>query len=201
MAATLSKKAATVAGVQYTNNSLPEVSELQQVAYSQWRYIHTSLGLIISNSHKKHSPCQGCQGVDRFRIDKEYDNTGRWICGGGGNFQSGDGFGLLMHVHGWSFPESLKAVADQLGFTTMNPDERKKIKEAAKKAQEKMAREISHRTRQLNADSYLMDCTIELESAIKARQGQRALEHSSEELFRATRLYGALESNYGGLRA
>lgn len=196
MTAPLNKKAATVAGAQYNNNSLPDVSELQQLAYGQWRHIHTSLGLLIPNSHKKHSPCQGCGGVDRFRIDADYDNTGRWICGGGGNTQSGDGIGLLMHVNDWTFIEALKAVADQLGFSQMCTVDRAKLKADAERARSKMAREALQRTHQANNDSYLMDCVFNLESAVKERQGQRALEYSSLELICAARLYGAIEQSY-----
>lgn len=195
----LSKAATATTHNHNTKNNI-DASEIRQAAHGRWRSIHASLGLAVPNSHRKHTPCQGCGGKDRFRISEDYDMTGRWLCGGGGDIQSGDGFSLLMHVYAWNFPETLKAVADVLGYGSMSHNDRQDLRLAAEQAQRKIQREIAKRTALANADCYLLDCTMALEDEIKTRQSEKATEHSSGELFRAARLLGAIESNYGGLK-
>lgn len=201
MVATSLKKAATPSGAKYTKKHHFEVSEVRQVATGQARLIHTSQGLKIPATHKKHTPCEGCGGRDRFRIANDYETTGRWLCGGGGNFQSGDVFGLPMHVFGWSFTESLASAAKILGLEKMDASERQRIKEASQRARQRLQLEAMQRTELARQDSYLLDCLFECESALKERQGQRVLEPTSNELFKAARLCGALEQHYGGLKS
>ena len=201
IAATSNKKAATVAGAQYTKNSRIEVTEVRFELYGRCRSVGSALGLTLPTTHKKHTPCQGCHGVDRFRIDKDFDDTGRWICGGGGNTQSGDLFSLLMHVHGWSFLDALKAIADELGISpNMDESERLKLRQKAAKAQQKIQAEINNRNQLMNEDAYMLDCAFNLETAIKERSASRSIDHSSSERIAIARLCGAIESNYPEVR-
>jgi putative DNA primase/helicase len=60
----------------------------------------------------RHGPCPICGGKDRFRFDDK-DRRGTWICNQCG---AGDGFSLAQKVNGWTFPETLNALAGYLGF-------------------------------------------------------------------------------------
>lgn len=198
MAAALKKKAATGAGANY--NSYIPTQEVRYAAQGKWNFIFSNLGVAVHAKPTAHTSCMGCGGKDRFRFMEGWENSGKWYCSGGGRPNSGDGFSLLMHVHGWSFSEALKAVADLLGLAEMDVNERKQIKEASQKAQERLQREAMQRTYQAHQDSYLLDRIFDLELATKERLGRKSLEHSTYELFSAARLYGALVTSFPQLR-
>ena len=182
MTAPLNKKAATVAGAQYTNNSPLEASEVRFAAQGQWPLIYSSTVIPVHSKPIKHTSCSGCVGVDRFRFLKNWILHGNYYCSGGGDPTSGDGFSLLMHVHGWTFPEALMAVADVLGIgSNMDESERILIRKKAEKAQQKIQDEIQNRNQLMNDDAYILDCVFNLESAVKDRSATRATEYSSLE--------------------
>ena len=108
------KKTTTVAGVQYNKNT-PDVYEVKAIAQGHWRAIHAHHG-IITPTNFKNAPCPKCGGDDRYSNRKSYDETGDWFCRGGGNPQSGDGIGLIMHASNINFPEALISIADYFGF-------------------------------------------------------------------------------------
>lgn len=85
-------------------------SEVREAARGHWPAILVGLGIPAEALTGKHGPCPGCGGRDRFRFD-DREGRGTWICGGGGETRSGDGFALLEHVHGWDFPRALAEVA------------------------------------------------------------------------------------------
>ncbi len=91
-------------------------STVRTAAQGRWPEILTRLGIDAGYLKKRHGPCPGCGGKDRFRFDDK-QGRGTWICGGGGDEKAGDGFQLLEHIHGWSRAESLQAVAEVLGLT------------------------------------------------------------------------------------
>jgi len=85
-------------------------------AHDHWSAILTTLCIPAEALRNRHGPCPGCGGKDRFRYD-DRDGAGTWVCSqGGGEPLAGDGFGLLQHVHGWTFPEALREVAGTLGL-------------------------------------------------------------------------------------
>jgi len=61
----------------------------------------------------RHGPCPLCGGRDRARCHNDFRETGGIFCNqcGGG----ADIFAVLMWANGWSFPETLEAVAGVLG--------------------------------------------------------------------------------------
>jgi phage/plasmid primase-like uncharacterized protein len=95
----------------------PTFAAVAAAAVGRWPDILAALGIADDHLTRRHGPCPGCGGKDRYRFD-DRDGRGTWICGGGGNPQAGDGFGLLRHVYGWTAAEALHAVADHLGIAT-----------------------------------------------------------------------------------
>lgn len=75
-------------------------------AVGRWPGILQTLGIDPQYLRDKHGPCPVCQGTDRYRFDDK-DGRGTWICSHCG---SGDGFGLLRKIFGWSFAEAAKQV-------------------------------------------------------------------------------------------
>lgn len=89
-------------------------------ACGNWPAILTALGIDAEHLRNRHGPCPGCGGHDRFRFD-DRDGRGTWYCGGGGNPESGDGFDLLRHVHGYARKDALHAVSGWLGDDVLRP--------------------------------------------------------------------------------
>ena len=161
--------------------------EVRTAAAGRWEQIHRSLGIqLASTSHLKHTPCPGCGGKDRFRLDATYQKTGRWICGGGGDFQSGDGFSFLGHVYGWTPLEQLKAVADCLGLSSMDNSEREKIRAIAEKQSAQMALDAARKHEQARLDSNLLTALEDMIDAIRYRQSLQRQAHNVTSLHRVT---------------
>lgn len=100
-----------------------DADQIRAAARGRWRDILPHLGIDRQHLVDRHSPCPGCGGADRFRFD-DRNGAGTWICGGGGNLQAGDGFGLLQHCHGWGFVTALAEVARVLGLESDQVDQR-----------------------------------------------------------------------------
>ena len=90
---------------------------VKRCAHGRWPEILAGLGIPAEAMTNRHKPCPGCGGEDRFRFNPR-DDTGKWFCSQGerDNTTGGDGFGLLSHVHGWTFLEAVDAVAEVLGI-------------------------------------------------------------------------------------
>ena len=146
--------------------------ETRAAALGRWEYIHKRLGInLVTTSHRKHTPCQGCGGRDRFRVAHDYAEHGRWVCSGGGNFQQGDGFALLGHVFGWTPSEQLKAVKDALGLDTgMDTAKRDQLHKQAQEHAHKLAQIAKRKEEQLRTDHNILDAMWEIEDLINYRQ-------------------------------
>lgn len=93
-----------------------DADRVRATANGRWREILPRCGVPEWALRDQHQPCPGCGGTDRYRFDDQ-DGAGTFICSrGGGEPAAGDGFALLQHVHGWRFPDALRAVADALGM-------------------------------------------------------------------------------------
>lgn len=86
-------------------------------AVGRWPGILQQLGVDPRFLSKKHGPCPACQGSDRYRFDDK-EGRGTWICSHCG---SGDGFGLLRKVYGWSFAEAAKRIDQIIGTVQPGP--------------------------------------------------------------------------------
>ena len=181
-------------------------ADVRTAAAGRWETIHRALGIQLSTtSHQKHTPCPGCGGRDRFRVDADYQQSGRWICGGGGDFQRGDGFSLLSHVHGWTLAESLRAVADYLGLTQASEWERQQIKRKAAEQAAKLEAAARAKEEQARTDSNLLNMLEGMIDAIRYRQHlQRAVNGvvtvapTADEIEAAQELNAAILENYAG---
>lgn len=94
--------------------------EVKANARGNWGWILTSLAPGLKPALAKpgvHVPCPMHGGKDGFRVFKDVEQTGGGICNTcnhGDGFH--DGFALLMEFTGWTFPETVQAVADRLGI-------------------------------------------------------------------------------------
>ncbi|MEY5100378.1 MAG: hypothetical protein RJA36_3097 [Pseudomonadota bacterium] len=95
-----------------TPSGLPSFEEARTAARGRWRAeILPSLGISVPDTSRKHGPCPGCGGLDRFRFDDK-DGEGSFICGqGGGEPLAGDGFTLVSHALHVTAKEALRRVA------------------------------------------------------------------------------------------
>ncbi len=80
-------------------------------AQGRWRGILPALGVPERFLTGKHQPCPICGGKDRARFDNR-EMKGTWICGKCG---AGDGFKLVMLMHGWDFKQAAREVEKLLG--------------------------------------------------------------------------------------
>ncbi len=92
-----------------------DFAAVASAAQGRWGEILPSLGVAPEYLRDRHGPCPGCGGRDRWRYD-DRDGRGTWYCSGGGEPAYGDGIDLLVHAHGWTRAEALRAVALALGL-------------------------------------------------------------------------------------
>lgn len=147
-------------------------SEVRMAAQGQWySRIFPGMGICTKAlSCQRHQPCPGCGGRDRFRWDKRGSAFGRWCCGGGGRFQTGDGFDLLGHVHGWDRAEQLKQVKAVLGMgDDLSAKERQQIQRKAAAFAEKQQKEARIKDERLRTDNNLLALMWKLEDQIHFR--------------------------------
>lgn len=86
-------------------------------ARGKWAGILKTLKVGEEYLTGKHGPCPMCGGTDRFRFDNKHGNGG-FICNQCG---AGNGFDLLMHVHGWDFATAAKKVDEIVGNVEAEP--------------------------------------------------------------------------------
>ena len=98
-----------------------DAETVARAAVGRWPGLLASLGVPSETLRNRHGPCPGCGGTDRFRFDDK-DGRGSFFCSqGGGTPAAGDGLALLQHVYGWTFSQTLHAVAGQLGMAHGEP--------------------------------------------------------------------------------
>lgn len=180
----------------------PTFADARTAAFGHWEHIHPSVGVILSTtSHRKHTPCPGCGGRDRFRVMPEYRETGRWFCNGGGLPENGDGFALIGHVLGFSPSQQLQAVSEVLGLGKMDDEQRVALRRLADEQAERMRQTIRYNEERFRLDAGLLEVIIEMEDSIKLRQrycriSQRIWHPPPEEVGVARQLHTRLLEAY-----
>jgi putative DNA primase/helicase len=97
--------------------------KVKQAACGYWPLILTRLGVHPKLLDGRNHPCPACGGTDRFQFTVRGNGAdyGRFACRGMDK-QGGDGFGLVMHLYGLSFPNAVRAVAKVLGMCEAGPN-------------------------------------------------------------------------------
>jgi len=85
-----------------------------------WPVVLAQLGLGELPTKKKPGPCPACGGTDRFMFDNRR-GCGDWHCRHC-EPHAGDGFDLLMRVHGWDFATARKQVMQAAGLADRDED-------------------------------------------------------------------------------
>lgn len=87
--------------------------DIKHAANGNWQGIFTRMGVPQRALTNRHQPCPICGGKDRYRFDNKHGN-GTYFCNQCG---SGDGITFVMKWLQCSFPDALRAIAEQLGMT------------------------------------------------------------------------------------
>jgi len=92
-----------------------EVEEVKRAANGQWVSILAEAGLPTELLDGRGQPCPKCGGTDRFSAFRDTEETGGVMCRQCFSERNGDGLSTIQWLTGWSFPESLQFVAEQVG--------------------------------------------------------------------------------------
>ena len=97
-----------------------DADDLKQACHGRWGAIYERLGIDVGDGRHKNCPAcsPGDKDSDRFRLTDKGD--GEYYCNG---CSPGDGLSLVKKVFGLSFPDTLKKVADAIGYVP--PDKNK----------------------------------------------------------------------------
>lgn len=110
-----------------TKNSI-EVCDVRQFAGGRWLDVLGALAPALTPALRcpgRHVPYSVHGGTDGFRLFRDVDQTGGGVCNTCGTFH--DGFALLMWVNRWTFPETLNAVARELGTADKRVPEYRRV--------------------------------------------------------------------------
>lgn len=94
---------------------------VKTAAREKWPLVLRTLGIRASTLDGQRHRCFQCGGKFLF-LD---DGSGGFVCSGSNGRQLArgrDGFALLSHVGGFSFPQAVRAVAGTLGVSEMEPE-------------------------------------------------------------------------------
>lgn len=91
-----------------------EAADIKRHAAGRWRDILAANGFNHDELDGRNHPCPKCGGTDRFRFINE--EAGAVFCNKCFNKQNGDGLAAIQWRNDWSFPQSLKSVANFLGL-------------------------------------------------------------------------------------
>lgn len=92
--------------------------ELKQDARGQWDFILSELAPEAAHALEKkghHVPCPVHGGKDGYRLFSDFSQTGGCMCNTCGG--SADGIAHLQWLKGWSFVQTLEAVASVIGHS------------------------------------------------------------------------------------
>ncbi|MGN6544177.1 MAG: primase-helicase zinc-binding domain-containing protein, partial [Aureliella sp.] len=96
---------------------LPDFASIKYQASGKWLQLIPALssyGPELFDSRKH--PCPKCGGNDRFRAFDDFNQEGGVVCSQCHSKNNRDGFSTIQWLNGWSFPDTVRAVAEQLGL-------------------------------------------------------------------------------------
>lgn len=93
-----------------------DIDDVKRAANGQWSRILTSAGMPADLLDGRGHPCPRCGGEDRFCAFKDVEETGGVMCRRCFPKENGDGLAAMQWLTGWSFPEALRFVAEQVGI-------------------------------------------------------------------------------------
>ena len=116
------------------------IREVTHTAAGQWQSVLSGLGIAVSDSPLRHTPCPACGGTDRFRFDD--NGRGAHICNQCG---AGDGLDLIKKVNSCDTTEAAQLVAEVLGidYRTTQTDPSAAIERQALQEAERLQRELT----------------------------------------------------------
>jgi len=90
------------------------IDDLKIATRGRWNIIYERLGINVGTG--QHQACPHCGGKDRFRLSNE-NGHGEYYCNG---CNPGDGISLVRKVFSLSFPDTLKKIADAIGYIPLD---------------------------------------------------------------------------------
>ena len=96
---------------------------VKDAARGQWtRIVPVLTGTDSSRLNGSHGSCPKCGGTDRFRSLSSFQDDGAVYCNQCFNERNGDGFSTIQWLTGWTFPQTVRAVAEHLGIQENGTD-------------------------------------------------------------------------------
>lgn len=92
-----------------------KLSDLKPRVAGHWGAVYAALAPELTQNHRIHQPCPVCGGKDRFRLFKEWQDTGAAICNQCG---TGDGLDWVARIAGTDIRGAALAVARIIGQGT-----------------------------------------------------------------------------------
>ena len=71
----------------------------------------------------QNQPCPKCNKTDRFRVYRDFAETGGFYCNQCKQKEGGDGFAFLQWFHGWTFTQAVNEVGKLLAVAELPPAE------------------------------------------------------------------------------
>jgi len=86
-------------------------------AQGRWLELITTLTSCSPDAFNvRKKPCPKCGGNDRFRAFDDFNQEGGVVCSQCHDKNNRDGFATIQWLNGWTFPDTVRAVAQYLGL-------------------------------------------------------------------------------------
>lgn len=100
-----------------TRTKLPSLALIKVHAAGRWLDLVTALTSCQPDSFDgRKRPCPRCGGNDRFRAFDDFSQEGGVVCSQCHDKNNRDGLSTIAWLNGWSFPDTLRAIAHRLGL-------------------------------------------------------------------------------------
>lgn len=171
-----------------------------RIGASGWANVLASLGIGESFLRKKPGPCPACGGRDRFSFDNRTGH-GDYFCRG---CEPGDGFKLLMRVHGWDFAHARIRVMEAAGISER--EDREEIRRVEREEPEKVVARPTRRVEILVRECCRIEDCEPAVAYLRSRalwplpKGYRLRAHPSVPYFEEAKMVGRYPAIVGQVR-